>query len=927
MPGMVPAALALSLGVMGAHPALAGPRERAEAAQARGDLRAAQIEWRNAVREEPDAAAVRAALSATSLELGDSEMAEREARAALERGFDAVAGHRLLLRSYLVSGRFEALLKDFPEQQSPVVVGGLVAAARAQAQLVLGRKDEAAASAELARRLAPEAPEVGIVTSGVALASGDPAAAEKALDGVLARDPENLDALLRKGSLQFERKDSAAAIESFTRLLQRAPGHVQARLRRAEALVQLNQDARAREDVEAALKVMPGSVPGIYLRGVLLARAQDWVAADADLQRLGAGLANFPDAYLVQATVKRGLKQGAQAEDAARRHVARQPADPRGAKLLAVLALEDNRPQDAADVLSNLERRGGADAAALDMLGRVQAGLGRPAEAARTLEQAAALAPRDADLQGRLAAARLAAGDAAGTAEAAQRALQLGSTAPATRQMLAYAAMFRGDLPGAEAELSHLSPKDRQGEVGGVLEGTLATMRVDLAGARTAFENVLKDYPTSTTARMGLVRVAGLEEKPAEAERLLGEVLRQQPGHADAVSQLAAAAQPGRPRAAEARAVLEAAQAAAPGEPRLALVLAGLLVRNGEAAKAIAMLNAEPLRILPGTALPLARAEAYGAAGEWKEAEDASRHALAEAPDSVPARRQLAALLLRNGDARGAEVLIQQGLRNKPADAVLQQSLTGLILQSQGLEPALAEAGRLAKQASAQPASRALPGDLLMSAKRPAEAAQAYAAASKEAPSSILTVREASAWRAAGKPAEAATALKTWLSREPKDADALLLLSQFEIEGGRLDAAEQQLALAAAQKPQDAVVLNNLAWLQGRHAGAEAAAKAQATAERAYFLSPNAETADTLGWILARNGQAARAVPLLRRSVAARDTQQPDPAATFRLAYALREAGDRQAALALLTPVLAADTAFPERAEANRLLVQLRGTR
>jgi cellulose synthase operon protein C len=126
-----------------------------------------------------------------------------------------------------------------------------------------------------------------------------------------------------------------------------------------------------------------------------------------------------------------------------------------------------------------------------------------------------------------------------------------------------------------------------------------------------------------------------------------------------------------------------------------------------------------------------------------------------------------------------------------------------------------------------------------------------------------------------------------------------------------------------AQRPQDAVALNNLAWLLGRHGGAEAT-KAQTLAERAYFLSPNNDTADTLGWILARNGQAARAVPLLRRAAAVPGDQQPDPAAAFRLAYALDASGDKAEALKVLSPALADNRAFPERAEASRLLAALR---
>jgi hypothetical protein len=44
----------------------------------------------------------------------------------------------------------------------------------------------------------------------------------------------------------------------------------------------------------------------------------------------------------------------------------------------------------------------------------------------------------------------------------------------------------------------------------------------------------------------------------------------------------------------------------------------------------------------------------------------------------------------------------------------------------------------------------------------------------------------------------------------------------------------------------------------------------------------------------------------------------------FRYAHALNAAGRRQEAIAVLTPALAGDAAFPERAAAERLLAEMR---
>ena len=57
----------------------------AEQYLAKGDLKAAEIELRNAVRQSPDNPVIRARLAKVYLDLGDATSAEREARAARER--------------------------------------------------------------------------------------------------------------------------------------------------------------------------------------------------------------------------------------------------------------------------------------------------------------------------------------------------------------------------------------------------------------------------------------------------------------------------------------------------------------------------------------------------------------------------------------------------------------------------------------------------------------------------------------------------------------------------------------------------------------------------------------------------------------------------------------------------------------------------
>jgi Flp pilus assembly protein TadD len=416
-----------------------------------------------------------------------------------------------------------------------------------------------------------------------------------------------------------------------------------------------------------------------------------------------------------------------------------------------------------------------------------------------------------------------------------------------------------------------------------------------------------------------------LEDEGAAAVPLLGAVLREQPANNEAASRLAALAQgeageTTRSEVAEAaQAALATAQQANPANAQLALNRAGLLLRRGDAAAALAVLDTQPLRNQRGAALPLARAELHAALEQFDAAETAAREAMAEDPSSVPARRRMAALAMRKGDRRGAEALLRQGLRDAPADSGLQQALLGVLRDGTGgAEAARAEADRMARAPNAPPTARALPGDLLMGQQRHAEAAETYAAAQARAPAPLLVQRQAAALLAAGRSPDASGVLEAWVATNPDDLAALNALAQLDLLARRYPQAEARLRRVVAAAPENAIALNNLAWVLGEQGEAQLA-EARGFAERAYYLAPSPNVADTLGWILARSGEPQMAVALLRQAVRAGQ----GPSAGYHLAYALHQAGDAAGARQALEPVLASTTSFAEREAAERLRATL----
>jgi tetratricopeptide (TPR) repeat protein len=232
-----------------------------------------------------------------------------------------------------------------------------------------------------------------------------------------------------------------------------------------------------------------------------------------------------------------------------------------------------------------------------------------------------------------------------------------------------------------------------------------------------------------------------------------------------------------------------------------------------------------------------------------------------------------------------------------------------------GLKAALATASALRVPANL-PAAYALPGEIYLAAGDAKSAASAFLAAFRTAPSSDLAIKAATAAVRAGNPAEATAVLETWTAAHPTDASPRLVLSSLYLQSGRLPEAARALQAVLATDGTSAAALNNLAWIRQRQGDSP---EAKTLGERAYFIAPNPDTADTLGWILAQQGDTAAALPLLKQAAAG-----GSPAADYHYAVALAAAGQRDIARTEVQSALASKASFRDREDAERFLGTLK---
>lgn len=888
------------------------PLQRAETFAAAGDLRNAQVELRNALRARPDDADLHLRMAQLQMKLADPVAAQKEFRAAAALGADRWTIVPLLGEAMLAQGLNEETLAQVPARGPTPELTARNLLIRAVAQIGVRDLHAAGETLELARSQAPERAEVPLIEARIAAARNDLARTTAKLDEVLRRDPGQIDGLIMKERLLAAAGQAAEALALAERAVQAAPWSPMARMNRAADLMTAGQDARAQADVDFVLALQPRFTEAIYLKAVLMSRHDRLADAASELQKLEPSAPRLPQILFTQAVVAMRLGRAQSAAEAARRYVSLVPADPAGIRLLAQTELDAKRPAAA---LAALQRAPDAsDGPTMDLLGRVLTAMGDEPAALQAFGRAAGAAPDDAAILQHLGLSQLQQGDSAAAAATLDRSFSLQPSLLAAGEALVIAALNVGGLEQADAALARLRASAGPTEGVGVLAGMVRMRRGDLDGAQAALTAALRAFPASVDARLTLARVLVAQGRRPAALTLLGELAAREPANMRVLNaylplMLQDNQVPGAIQA------LEAARAADPKQLAFTAMLADAFTILGTPERALPLLRAART----GEATPLVllspRARAQERAGDAEAAKASWREVLEAQPADLVARSSLVDLLLRRREYDAAAAALRDGLWAVPGNFRLMSSLLAVEVPTKGFAAAMATATQLRAESANMPMAAVLKGDLLLKAKRPGDAAEAFAAELDAAPSELLLMRAAGAWAEAGEDGKAAERLRQWLVQSPDAVAPLQALAQLDIKAGRLDDAKAHLAVVLSRRPDDPLALNNLAGVYARAADT----RALATAQRAYIALPGADAADTLGWIMTQAGNGKAAIPLLRKASGLRPA---DPAIRYHLAAALAQEGEAGEAAGLLEPLGAAS--FEEKPAAQALLAKLK---
>ena len=551
-----------------------------------------------------------------------------------------------------------------------------------------------------------------------------------------------------------------------------------------------------------------------YLRGVEFAKQQQYVEADRICDRISPGFPGFPAGYYLQGATKFALGQFSKAEIILASYLGRVPGDARAARLIARAALQQHGAPRAIDYLKPLADRSPADVATLIALGDAYMADGKPGLALQQFEKAAALDPEDPTIKTGVAVSAIDAGQSQfGLQQLEQVFAHSAAGASIAGPTLVLSELRAGHIDKAAEVAASLIKKDAGNPLYQRLLGAVRAAQRDYGGAETAYRAALARDPEFAIAARELAQLYLATGRAGDARKVYDNLLAKKPNDVTALLGLAdiAIAEAKWPEATD---IINRARSTARNDPAPGLKLVSLyeMRRDWNSAKVVAAeLNTRfPRDVDVVEALARTQAEAGdtdGAISSYKLA-----HQLA--PNSLPILSRYVALLNQAGYHRDARDVLRDAVAANPRNSYLKLDLIRAEGDVDGLDVALAEAHRFAKDDPDNTQYDLISAELFEKAGQDAAAADLLVKAVAAHPSDDdLVIALSRVLARKGDFDKAETGLSSRLTADPKNGAIKAALASVYMTTGRPNQAKKAYRDVLSQKPNDVAALTALADL------------------------------------------------------------------------------------------------------------------
>ncbi|MCG8505643.1 MAG: PEP-CTERM system TPR-repeat protein PrsT [Sphingomonadales bacterium] len=894
--------------------------EEAKKFIAENEWQAAFIELRNAVKANPANVEARTLLADIYLRGGNGVAAQTEIESIRDSGVSRNETALMMAKALYLQRLFADAMAELDESVIPpdelaesLVLKGDIAILELDTEQAITYYTEA------------EAIDANNVAAKMGLTRAlmrkpDVAAAEIKADEAIGVDPNNSMAHALRGVIYRAKGDNEAALSAFSTAVDLNESNLAALIDRTATLLDLRRVEEAQVDIDTIYRQSPDNPMGHYFSAIILARNLDFEGANSKLTEIGDRLDNYLPAVLLKGLVAYGMNNLEQATAHLSRVVSIVPNHLTARRVYAAALLRKGDARSAVDVIEPMVEGGIEDFRLYAILGTAKMQLGDFEGGTQEFERALELEPERTALKAQLALGEFALGE---TDKAVRDLENIVADDPEERRapiVLALIALREGRYETALNTSEELIERIPENPIGFNLKGVSLLNLDRLPEAREAFEEAIKLSPGYHSARSNLARVALREGNQGEAELLYREIIEKDENNSRAMVALAQL-QVSNEQFDDAIRWIERASVISPNSVPYRLLLVDTYNRAGDVESALDAARAADREIPDSPLLMLALANLQMRQDLFSEAAAIYGRLAREYPENIAYQQLLGRALWGAGDVDDAREVYLSALRGEEGDKWgILNDLLQLERQQQDYERAIAYALELKKNFPDAEFSDAFLGNLYLQAGRFEEAVTSFEAAKDQTDTMGLMIGLYQSYRGAGDYEKALSSLGEWLERNPDASDARRLLADGYVGVSRYPDAAAEYEKILEGEPDNAVVLNNLAWAYHQMKDP----KAEATAQRAYTVAPDTpQIADTLGWIKVDSGSNV-SEGLLLIQLAARELPE-DAQVRYHLGAALYKNGRSDDAREHLRSAVDSGQDFDGIEEARRILREIAG--
>lgn len=894
--------------------------ERASANFTAGEYRAAEIDLKALLQDEPGNTDARILLGKIYLQREQGAAAEgefeRAARSLEQRG----PLLPLTARALLLQGKYAeaAELDDFSQELAPADQADLLAS-RGLAMTYLGDINRAAVLTEAALELRPADAYANYARTMFLLATGKVEQAEIELDELAAAHPEFGQVWALKGDLSASKSQLKAAEAHYGKAIETKTSNLVERLKRARSRILLEDYEGASADLQIARKMVGPESPELnYLRGLMAYQQEDLEEAKKFFDRALQANPEHRAAAFYLGTIHYKNGEYPLAERWLKLYLSDFPDYAPANRMMAAMLLAQGKGEVAEQFARAALKAGDEDVLSMTLLAGTLFAQGEIADGRAAYEELVKLQPESASALTDLGLALVREGRAAEGITQLEKALQLEPEFKLANEQLIVSHVENKDYAKALEVALDYRQKNPKLASAGILLGVVYLGMGDVDSAEEAFVAVDSDDGGNISANSGLAAIALRRGNFEGASTFYQRALAVHPADTPTAINLAAVQQAVGDTEGMKNTLLAAIEAR-PEALRPRVLLSGYYLRNDGAALVEELL--EPVKADHPENIQLLSllSEAQIRTGKFDVAVVNLEQIIELEPGSANAHYALSVAYERVSRFELMETELEEALRLDATHRDALAALAKLNLARGDAAAARQHIDSLATQVGSRPDILNFEGQLAELENQPERALTLYRASFAAAANNFTLARLANNLEAQGEIQEAIDLLADWLESYPDDSLTWFELGRLYLLSGQLDKAKLAYEEVVRVAPGNSIALNNIAWALHEKDPEQAIV----FAEQALAISPgSAEFIDTYAMALRNSGDLKGAMEQITQSV---EMVPENPDYRYHKALIASESGDVSGALAELDYILGKPAEFPEREEAEKLKKKLGG--